>query len=254
MFPEAHLWNLIIPMYPLLVASGFLVGTVIAVMLGKMIDFSENYVFILMCWVEFGVIAGGKLLYLIVNIQKLNQYFETVGFIGLFTKTGFVFYGGFLGGILAVLLFSKLKKISFTQSLSLVITVTPLIHTFGRIGCFCAGCCYGKEWHGDFAVFIHGADRFPVQLLEASANLFLFILLFVLFYRLSKARTIVIPAYLFSYGLIRFITEMFRGDVSRGYVGFLSVSSWISILFVITGIIIFIMTFFQSKDIKNELN
>ncbi len=247
MFPSMHIFHLVIPMYPLCIATGFLIGTFIAIKLGKKIAISERLVFLLMCWVEVGVLIGGKIMFLLVNFRNLEKVFKAFGFLGIFTKTGFVFYGGLIGGIVAVFFVSEIKKKSFEDNLSLVIVVAPLIHSFGRLGCFCSGCCYGKEWHGMISVFMHGAERFPVQLMESVANLILFAILIVVFLRSQNNREKVIPIYLIGYGGIRIVTESFRGDVSRGYIGFLSVSSWISIFCILAGLF-----FILKKHFKRE--
>lgn len=251
MLPSLRLFNLLIPMYPLCVATGFLIGTVVAIMLGKKIGLSENFVYLLMCCVEVGVIIGGKALFLLVNIKTLRKIYDAFGIIGVFTKTGFVFYGGLGGGILAVFFISIIKKASFYNVLSLEMTVTPLIHVFGRLGCFCSGCCYGKEWHGAISIYMHGKERFPVQLMEASFNLILFgVLLFTFYFK--RGKYIVIPIYLIGYGSIRLFTELFRGDASRRFIGAMSVSSWISILCVLIGLFLCFSKFIRKMDVGNE--
>ena len=230
MFPEIHFFNLIIPMYPLCVATGFLVGTAVLYLFAYKCDFPEKLVFPLMCFIELAVILGGKILFLLINIHNLTKIFEKFGFIAIFTKTGFVFYGGLFGGFIAVLVFSKIYKISLNEILPLVISVTPLIHAFGRIGCLFAGCCYGIEWTRWSAIFLHNAYRFPVQLLEAALNLVLFYLLQIFF---ARKKEIVISLYIGGYGMIRFFCEFFRGDEGRGFIGSLSVSAWISIMFIV---------------------
>lgn len=237
MQPDICLLNLCIPLYPFCVATGFLIGTIVATFLGKKNNISENQVFVLICFVEVGVIIGGKILFLLVNINNIHKIIEAFGFIALFTKTGFVFYGGLIGGLLLFFIGNRVLKLKITKTLPLIITVTPLIHAFGRLGCFCAGCCYGKEWNKTFGGFINGEFRFPVQLLESFANLILFFILLSVFIYISNFQIFIIPIYFIGYGIIRLITESFRGDITRGQIGFLSISSWLSILSITVGII-----------------
>ena len=232
MFPEIHFFNLIIPMYPLCVATGFLIGTIFLYFRANKYGFSEKLIFPLMCFAEAGVIIGGKILFLLINFRLLPKYYSSVGIFGLFTKTGFVFYGGLFGGIFTIWIFSKIYTASFFESLSLVCSVTPLVHALGRIGCFCAGCCYGIEYEGFCSVYIHGANRFPVQLLEASLLLVLFDVIQIL---LRSAKKSIVLVYFLGYGLIRFFCEFLRGDEARGFIGGLSVSMWISILCIMFG-------------------
>lgn len=226
MFPNLNISNLLIPLYPLCVATGFLFGSFIIMQLGKKLGISENQSFVLMLFVEIGVIFGGKIFFLLINMRHLPKIIEKYGFIAIFTKTGFIFFGGLFGGILAILIYSKIYNVSFRELLTLVLSTTPFIHAIGRIGCFCAGCCYGIEYDGIGSIFMHEAERFPVQLLEANLDFILFIVLLVFFVLRKK---LVIPMYFAGYGIIRFLCELFRGDISRGFIGCLSISSWISI-------------------------
>ena len=251
MFPELCIFGLIIPMYPLCVATGFLVGTSILYYDFYKLQIYEKYIFPLMCFVEAGVIIGGKLLFLLVNIQNLQKYIHKLGFYGFFTKTGYVFYGGLFGGVFAIWLFSKIYKKFFSELLMYVLGVTPLIHAFGRIGCFCSGCCYGIKYNGFLNVYMNNVRRFPVQLLEASLLLLLF---FILQHLILRKRRSVIEVYFLGYGIIRFICEFLRGDVARGFLGALSISSWISLLCIGISCGIFIKNQRKNREInKDEL-
>ena len=97
---------------------------------------------------------------------------------------GSVFYGGLLGGMAAGAIYCKKKKFNISEYSDIIAPGVPLFHFFGRIGCFFGGCCYGIE--SSFGYTVHGNEllssvndvqRFPVQLLEATLNLILFIVL-----------------------------------------------------------------------------
>lgn len=246
MFPEVRILNLIIPMYPLCVAFGFLIATVILIKLSNRIGLTENQIFNLMCFTEFGVILGGKILFLLINFRDFEKYISNFGFVGLFSKTGYVFYGGLLGGIWAIVIYSKIYKLSCSLNLNIVLLVTPLIHFFGRIGCFCSGCCYGIEWDGPFSVYIHGANRFPVQLFESCGNLILFLFLLFIF---TKNSEIIVFCYFICYGFLRLIVECFRGDINRGFIGKISISSFISLIVITIGIFSFVIYMKKRKKI-----
>lgn len=244
MFPEIHVLNICIPMYPLCVAIGFFVSTVVLDKLSVKIGLSEKEVFPLMCFIEVSTIIGGKLFFLLINFDKVGDIFYKYGIIGVITKTGFVFYGALIFGIFSCFLFSQIYKINKTTTFSAALLITPLIHSFGRIGCFCAGCCYGIKYTGLFSIRMQGVYRFPVQLLEAFLNLIIFLLLLQLSNRNKKLIT---PCYFLFYGILRLITEQLRGDVLRGFIGVMSISSYISILLIILGIL---FCFIQEKNKK----
>ena len=125
-----------------------------------------------------------------------------------------------------------------------------LAHAFGRIGCFCGGCCHGGPTDSIFGVcFPHGSVAalkypgidgksvpvFPTQLFEAAFGLILFIVMMVCYKRL---RGHFVKTYCFSYGVFRFLAEFLRGD-NRGSTGFaLSPSQAMSIILIVIGILL----------------
>lgn len=239
MFPTIKIGFFLIPSYIVLVGLGFSIGSFLADKYAESFGLEKCNSFHLVLATEIGVIIGGKILYLLINIANLSSWFKKYGFM-TFIKTGFVFYGGLIGAIVATFIFSKIKKINFSNSISLVLFLTPIVHGFGRIGCLLAGCCYGIEYNGLFSVTIKGINRFPVQLLESILNF----LMFFIFYFLKKQKKNnfnVVPCYFIGYGIIRIITEHFRADIQRGFVAHISISFWISIILVITGILLIII-------------
>lgn len=155
---------------------------------------------------------------------------------------GFVVYGGIIGGALTIYGFCKIKIIDMLSYLDLMIPSVALAQAFGRIGCFLAGCCYGKEtdsWCGvvfsnsDFAP--NGVKLLPTQLFMAGGDLIIMaVLLWYAAKRPMRGRTSAL--YLMLYSVGRFIIEFFRSD-DRGTVGMLSTSQFIAIFTLIAGIL-----------------
>jgi phosphatidylglycerol:prolipoprotein diacylglycerol transferase len=119
-----------------------------------------------------------------------------------------------------------------------ILPSVPLIHAFGRIGCFCAGCCYGIPYEGTCHVVFEksqvaplGISLFPVQLVESGINILLFILLEIIV-RKTKDIRISLATYMLGYGIMRFCLEFLRGDTIRGFLWNLSTSQWISLLLI----------------------
>jgi phosphatidylglycerol:prolipoprotein diacylglycerol transferase len=162
--------------------------------------------------------------------------------IDAFFNTGIVFYGGMLGFISAFLIICwKLEKKIDYGVVDLAVISIPLYHFFGRLGCFFAGCCFGIENHSIISVLytnqideeIVTVSRFPVQLIEASANIILFIVL----YRMSKIKKFeghLLKIYLIIYAIMRIILEFFRGDLLRGVWNNVSFSQVISVIVLIS--------------------
>lgn len=157
----------------------------------------------------------------------------------LFTGSGFVFYGSFLFAVPAMLWFFRRNKLPVYPMLDIMAVVTCLVHMFGRIGCFMAGCCYGKPTAAFFGVTFTDAacqarplntPLYPTQLMEA--GYILLIMVFLLWVRGRKQfHGQLFLLYLILYATGRFVLEYFRGDVSRGFIidGYLSHSQFISL-------------------------
>lgn len=157
---------------------------------------------------------------------------------------GLMFYGGLILAIFVFFLGCILKRERPMALADLFCTVIPLGHAFGRLGCFCYGCCFGRDseawcavkfpvgspsWHAHHG---HVVSVLPTQLFEAMALLVLFaVLLFV--YRKWKRGTAAI--YLIGYAVIRFALEYTRGD-PRAAIGPFSISQTISLGMALFGI------------------
>jgi phosphatidylglycerol:prolipoprotein diacylglycerol transferase len=157
----------------------------------------------------------------------------------LVTGSGFVFYGSFLFAVPTMLWFFSRNKLPVYRMLDIMAVVTCLVHMFGRVGCFMAGCCYGKPTMAFFSVtFTNPACQakplntplYPTQLMEA--GYILLVLLALLWVRERKQfHGQLFLLYLMLYATGRFVLEYFRGDSSRGFIidGYLSHSQLISV-------------------------
>ena len=155
-----------------------------------------------------------------------------------FLSGGIAYYGGLAGLLLAFGLLGRRPRMRSKDAEDALAVVIPVFHTFGRIGCFCSGCCYGAEHAGFLSVhytnLIEGvavtADRIPVQLIEAGGNLLIFTALLL---RFLHGRRDLVWVYLPLYAVLRILTELLRGDALRGMIGPISMSQLISILVLI---------------------
>lgn len=188
------------------------------------IEFMKSKLFFLGLFVCAWV--GAKVFFIITSQGLSSKTFVTSS--NFWLGGGFVFYGGLIFGLLFLIIFQKKYKNSF-KSYSILIPPLALGHGIGRIGCYFAGCCYGK--------YMNDYTRYPVQLFEASG---LFMLSIISYYLIKFNRN-VIGFYLVSYGFLRFVLEFYRGDAIRGIWMFgLSTSQIISIFLILLGIGIYI--------------
>jgi len=226
-------------------------------------DFYDRIIYIVYCGL-FGFL-NAAVLYQLTNIQytvRLLPYLFTD-----FEKFksgiafGIVFYGGLIGIFIGAMVYSLYFKEDTRDWIRTSVTVIPLFHAFGRIGCTVGGCCYGivsthsGVYNNETGLFdIAGGPIFcdhcvynarigayciPVQLIEATGLFLIFIILLLnqtLWQKDKEAYYRPIGIYFVSYGILRFILEFWRGDPIRGIYGPFSTSQYISMLIVPFGI------------------
>lgn len=177
----------------------------------------------------------------------------------LILNAGIVYYGGLIGFISAFIIICKIKdKEVDNNALDSLAIAIPIFHCFGRIGCFFAGCCYGVTCNNILAVsytnIVNGtivtANRLPIQLIEATENIIIFIVLCVLS-KLIRRKGLVLPIYLLLYSIIRFINESFRADWNRAMFGGISMSQIISVILLITSVAILIYNSKSKEKLEN---
>lgn len=251
--------------YGIMVALGFLCCIAYCLIrYKKNREIDPATVIFLGLWTVLGVFVGSHILYGITNLDNIitilthaDEFFENfwVGLSLLGSQIGgMVFYGGLIGGAIAALIYLKTTKKDVGLYCDLLVPCIPLFHFFGRIGCFLGGCCYGIEFPIGFTYTnslseaANGVCRLPLPLIEAFFNLLIFILLAVLHSKNTIRKGSLWLAYAFTYPVVRFIDEFFRGDEIRGFWGPLSTSQWISLGIFALALIYFIIC--KARGIK----
>lgn len=222
--------------YGLMVGIGAIVASVVAVKRAKKRELDIDSVYGLeLVTLVFGFI-GAKLLYCIVEIKSfLNEPMRVL------SGNGFVLYGGIIGGILTAIIYCKHKKVNFFEYFDFAMPSVAIAQGFGRIGCFLAGCCYGRETDSCIGIMFHnssiapnGIKLIPTQLFSSVGN-FLIVIMLLLYARKNRKTGRVGALYLILYSVGRFIIEFFRNDY-RGNVGVLSTSQFISMVILAIGV------------------
>lgn len=239
--------------YGVLVALGFLAGMFWvrheAKHLGENPDLAVDLVF----YVILAALIGSRVAYVLVS-ERANFLQDPISIFRIW-EGGLVFYGGLLGAIAVTLWFTRRYNKSFLLYADMFVPGVAIGHAIGRLGCLMAGCCYGRPvthehwWTITFPTHLHGfaptgVPLYPTQLMESLAEICIFLLL-VLLRRWKSFQGEIFCYYLFVYGTIRSIIEIYRGDVIRGYVieNVISTSQAISLcMFVLAGVIWFVQT------------
>ncbi len=270
MFPTLfHIGPIAIQSYGLMLAIGFYIAVELMKRDGRKVGIDPEIIstFALGCLIV-GVL-GTRLLHIAMFSEEYS-WKDPLGWIAVW-KGGLVFHGA-PPAMLAYLIWATRRyRVPFNQFMDIGVSYVVLAHAFGRIGCFWAGCCYGKPttmpWGIHFPVGSPPCDRYaditasgtvcqavhPTQLYEALLLVGLCAALLWLRKRVYPRTGFVLPAYLMGYGVIRFIVEMFRGDNNPMVWGVMSEQQLFCLVFFVggAGLLAFMLhrDYRQSKDI-----
>ena len=202
--------------------------------LGVSYDTSQSLFLIIF----IGAFLGGKVFYF---FEDPSYFMENPS--SLWGSRGFVFYGSLVFSVGGILVFFKIKKLPILKMLDIIAVTTSLVHVFGRMGCFMAGCCYGIPTNSNYGVVFRNADSLarpldthlhPTQLYSITLILLILATIFILRSR-QRFDGQLFLSYLMIYSIGRSVIEVFRGDLSRGFIidNILSHSQFISLIILI---------------------
>jgi phosphatidylglycerol:prolipoprotein diacylglycerol transferase len=196
-------------------------------------------------WLLVGAIVGAKLLLVLVDWRQYAA--DPRSLLGII-RLGGVFYGGLILSVLTGLWYMRRKGLDTWQVCDILAPSIALGQAVGRIGCFMAGCCYGKICHHPWAVTftdpvahdnvgvpLH-APLHPTQIYSSINALAIFALLLWIA-RHRRFRGQVFWSYVGLYSVTRSLIEFFRGD-HRGalFGGTVSTSQFVSLLLFLVSI------------------
>ncbi|MCS6883861.1 MAG: prolipoprotein diacylglyceryl transferase [Acidobacteriota bacterium] len=246
MFPEIFTIpyiNFTLSTYGLTLAIGFSSGLLLAARLASTKGYDRAKVYDIGIYLLIAVLIGSKLLMVVTEWQEFAERPSRIFSID-FLRSGGVYYGGFLGAVAASIYLARRYKMDWWVLADACAPAIALGQFFGRLGCFAAGCCWGKatdSWLGvEFTARAHeltgvpiGVRLHPTQLYEAGLALVLTASLLIMFKR-KHFDGAVILTYVMAYSVGRFLIEFYRDD-PRGNLFGLSTSQLISLLLSAVG-------------------
>ena len=202
-------------------------------------------------YVIIGIVIGGRLGY--VFFYNPSYYLENLNEILMIWNGGMSFHGALLGIVFATILFCKKNKVNIFYYLDLVALSAPIGIFLGRIANFINSELYGRAsdiiWSVKF-IQIDNLNRHPSQIYEAIfEGIFLFILLNLFHFKITKKNGLASSLFLILYSLFRFFIEFTREpDTHIGLILFnMSMGQIISVIFFIIGMILFYKNYVVEK-------
>lgn len=166
---------------------------------------------------------SSSIMLFVSGILGLNiMFFIENGFWG-----GISFYGTILIGPIILFPLLYLIKIPFFDVLSLYTPCICIMHILMKMNCYRIGCCSGNEVYNSIVPI-------PLQVLEALAILIIMLLLLLFEKKVNKRY--IFPVYLILYGVIRFVLNLFRDNITIFY--YLPIGNIWSIVSILFGILL----------------
>lgn len=251
MFPRLLVWgDFVLPTYGLTLALAFLVGLVVASRLAARQGMEGEAAFNLGIYAALAAIVGAKVL---MVAEDWSFYSDHPREIFSLVKSGGVFYGGFLAALGVSAWYIRRQGLPFLKTSDAFAPGVALGHAIGRLGCFAAGCCWGKPtalaWGVTFTdpyawqiVGVPlGVRLHPTQLYESLAEALIFLVLLAVWKR-KRFDGQVLSLYLVLYGAARFLIEFARDHPAGGmfFGGRLSTSQLIALLLIPAGLALWV--------------
>ncbi len=241
-----HLFGMDVKWYGIIIATGVLVAVLVACYNAKLKGYSKDLPYELLLWCFPLAIVGARIYYIIFSGQSYT-FAEAIAI----WNGGIAIYGGIIGGLIGLMLYSIIKKQSLLKVTDIIVPSLIIAQSIGRWGNFANQEVYGKvvtdpalQWF-PFSVYIEklGEWHYATFFYESMICLAGFFLLMFLFKRV-KTYGIVTSVYLILYGTERFFLEGMRQESEILFISGtdIPVSQVVSVGFVLAGVILLIVT------------
>ena len=212
-----ELGPLSIKTYGFLIAVGFLVGILFASREAKRLNLDQQAILDMAFYLILGAIIGSRLFFVLTH----PDYFRG-SLLDAFKvwEGGLTFYGGFIVAFGVAAFMIKKYRLPLFQTLDLFAPSLAVGILFGRLGCFFAGCCYGRPCDLPWAVTFTNPQSLaelnvplhPTQLYAAAGSAITFAILLLLKNRKTFHGELAL-LWVMLYSGFRLFEELFRGGV-----------------------------------------
>ena len=239
MYPELFsIGPITVYTYGVLLAASYLLGLQFAIARARRWGLDANRVLDLGIYIIIAALIGAKLLLVVTDFGQFRA--SPADLLSIARSAG-VFYGGLITAIAVAFWYIHRHRMPFWTTCDAFAPAIALGHVTGRLGCFAAGCCYGKPANVPWAVIFTnpaaqanvgtplGIPLHPTQLYESGAELLILIVLLATERRGRPFPGRTFWLYMILYAISRYIIEFYRGD-PRGVIFGISTSQFISLV------------------------
>lgn len=245
--------------YSILVFLGLLVASIIIFKEARKRKISEEFLINLICDSIIIGILGARAYYVLFN---LSYYIQNPLEIFAIWNGGLAIHGGVFAALIFIIIYCKKHRINILQVLDIIVVGLILGQAIGRWGNFFNGEAYGQittlatlqaQGIPQFIIdgmYILGEYRQPTFFYESVWCFAGFIALVIIRKCKYLKRGQLTGAYLIWYGVARFVIEAMRSDSLM--LGPVKIAQVVSIIFVITGMVLFVYNVIKSnkEDLK----
>jgi phosphatidylglycerol:prolipoprotein diacylglycerol transferase len=242
-----RLGGLTVHTYGTLLAVGILLGLWLAQRRAPAAGLDPDRVWNLGVYMVLAALGGAKVWLILADWEFYRANPGEIFSLGTL-QAGGVWFGGILTALAVGVIYTRRNKMKFLPVGDVCVQGVALGHVFGRLGCFSAGCCWGKPTTRPWSIVFHseyahqlvgtplGIHLHPTQLYESAANLLIFLILLWVGAR-KKFTGQIFGTYLLLYGIARGTIEFFRGDPGRTMLfgGSVSIMQLVCVAFIVTG-------------------
>jgi len=237
--------------YGVLVALAFLVALAVIAREARRAGLNSDAIVNLGILCGLSAMVGAKLMMYLVDISYYVHNPREI-FTMASLQAGGVFYGGLIAALIVAVVYMRRHKLPALATADVFAPGIALGHAIGRLGCFCAGCCWGLRTNLPWGVTFTnpraydtvgvplGVKLHPTQLYESAAE---FVIFGILYWRIRRphAPGAIISLYLILYSTARFLVEFVRyHEQPNPFGGPLNTSQWISLALAALGVAYFV--------------
>lgn len=232
-----------LPTYGILVALAFVTALWMAGKLGRLHGLNRDAIINLGVYCALAGIVGAKLFMLVLDpfYRKNPAQIFTLSTL----QSAGIWYGGFIVALLFAFFYMRTQALPFLKTSDVFAPGLALGHGIGRLGCFAAGCCYGRPTSLPWAVTYTNPEAngaplntpvHPTQIYEAVLESLICLVLYKRAKRKHPEGSI-IALYLILTGIARFLVEFVRAhDEANPLGGPLTLEQWISLGICLLGV------------------